>query len=384
MNFIKVLVAVAFIVLFLVFVAQHAYYVQLNFFGMAYQVPLFVIILFSFSLGFILPTLYFLIKDIRQSKFRERLMNGISHLARGYFQKAEGELLSASKKREEVALITLKALVEKGEIYRAQELKFNRERGLVDALTGYYLLKAKDYQKAKESFLSALSKDPHNLTALKGLRDISFLEKDILLCVNYQEKIIKLCEKWEKDMQKKVFSEVLAYASEILSENREELLKKALDAYKTFYTQAIWIKYLLEKGDVKEAKKQLDKVFSVGIQNKVLAILHQDEERLTQIMDIIREKQESINPEVLVSIYIKLSLFTQIKPLLDKVSEPLKLIAISSESHRDLDKTCGEMLQKLYKPWVCSCGESYNSYVPLCERCLTWGNIMLRGVEDVA
>lgn len=384
MNFIKVLVAVALIVLFLVFVAQHAYYVQLNFFGMVYQVPLFVIILFSFSVGFILPTLYFLMRDLRQSTFRKNLMNGISHLARGYFQKAEGELLSASKKREEVALITLKALVEKGEIHRVQELKFNRERGLVDALLGYYLLKAKDHQNAKESFLSALSKDPSNLTALKGLRDISFLEKDVLLCVNYQEKILKLCEKWEKDLQKKVFAEVLAYASEILLENREEFVKKAFDTYKTFYTQAIWIKYLLEKGDLKEAKKQLDKVFSMGIQNEVLAILHQDEEKLTKILDIIREKQESINTEVLVRIYIKLSLFTQIKPLLDKVSEPLKLIAFSSESHRDIDKTCGELLQKLYKPWVCSCGESYNSYVPLCERCLTWGNIMLRGVEDVA
>lgn len=384
MNFIKVLVAVALIVLFLVFVAQHAYYVQLNFFGMVYQVPLFVIILFSFSVGFILPTLYFLMRDLRQNTFRKNLMNGISYLARGYFQKAEGELLPASKKREEVALITLKALVEKGEIHRAQELKFNRERGLVDALIGYYLLKAKDYQKAKESFLSALSKDPSNLTALKGLRDVSFLEKDMLLCVNYQEKILKLCEKWEKDLQKKIFAEVLAYASEILSENREEFVKKAFDTYKTFYTQAVLIKYVLEKGDVKEVKKQLDKVFSTGIQNEVLAILHQEEEKLTKIMDIIREKQESINTEVLVRIYIKLSLFTQIKPLLDKVSEPLKLIAFSSESHRDTDKTCGEILQKFYKLWVCSCGESYNSYVPLCERCLTWGNITLRGVEDVA
>jgi len=382
MNFIKVIVAIALIVLFLVFVAQHAYYVQLNLFGMTYQVPLFVIILISFAVGFILPALYFLVKDVKHSSFRKSLMKGISHLARGYFQKAEGELLSASKKIEEVALITIKAIAERGEIHRVQELSLSREKGLVDAILGYYLLKSKDYQKAKESFTSSLSKDPYNLTALKGLRDISFLEKDMLTCISYQEKVLKLCEKWEKDLQKRVFAEMLAYASEILPEKREEFLKKALDTYKTFYTQAIWIKYMLEKGDSKEAKKQLDKAFSEGTQNEVLAILYQDEEKLTKIMDFIRERQESINPEVLVRIYIKLSLFTQIKPLLDKVSQPLKLIALSSESHRDIDKTCGDVLQKLYRPWVCSCGEVYNSYVPLCERCLTWGNIILRRTDD--
>ena len=382
MNFLKVLFIVILTILFLIFVAQHAYYVKLNFLGITYEVPLFVLVLVSFAVGFLLPALYFLVKDIRQTAFTRSITRGISYLARGYPQKAEGELSKVSRRNEEVALILLKAIAERGEIYRGEEVDIKRDAGFVDAFLGLKLLRYRDYEKAKGYLLSALSKDSSNLLALKGLRDISFLEKDLEACIKHQESVLKLCEKWEKETQKRILSDILSYASENLPEQRKDLLEKALDLHRSFYSQAMWIKHMLEKEDVKEAKKQIEKAFTMGVHNQVLAVLSQNEEHLTKIMDIIKEKEELINPDVLARIYIKLHLFTQLRPVMEKLSQPIKLMATAFESHREMDRGCGEMLQELYKPWVCSCGESYNNYLPMCEKCLTWGNITLRGIED--
>lgn len=382
MSFVKVLLVIVLTVIFLIFVAQHAYYVDLNFFGMTYKVPLFVIILLSFSAGFLFPTLYFLVRDIKQSGFTKGIINGIYQLARGYPQKAQGELLGSAKKNEAVAWLVVKSFTERGELQKVESLRLKADMGLVDSSIGSRLLKSGEYEKAKGYFLSALSKDDANLSALKGLRDISFLEKDLEVCIKYQEGVLKLCEKWEKETQRKILSEVLTYASEYLPEKRKDLLEKALDIHRSFYVQALWIKYLLEKGDVKEAKKQIEKTFSTNTHNEVFAILSQNEEHLTKIMDIIKEKEDSIDPDVLARIYIKLHLFTQLRPLLERVSKPVKLMALVSESHKDTDKMCGEVVEELFKPWICSCGEGYNNYQPLCERCLTWGKIALRGIKD--
>ena len=49
MNLIKILLALSLVVLFLLFIAQNAGYVEVSFFYTAYKVPLFVLLLFSFT-----------------------------------------------------------------------------------------------------------------------------------------------------------------------------------------------------------------------------------------------------------------------------------------------------------------------------------------------
>ncbi len=383
MNFIKILLIVALTIAFLIFVAQHAYYVNLNFFGSTYSVPLFVIILFSLALGFLLPTLYFLVREVRLKGFIKDVGSGVLNLFNGYPSKAERDLSGPSKKEEWVSLFLAQALLQKDGMGKLEELRVMSVGGSLDALLGSMLLKEREYQKAKDLFLSSISKNPANLRALRGLRDLSFLEEDLQSCIEYQQRVIKNCEKWEKEEEKRIMAEVLSHASEKLTNRRKELLEKAMDTKRSFYVLARWIQYLLEEEDTKEAKRQIERVFDANLQNQVFMVLSRKEEHLAKLIDVLRERGNHLQPDVLARLYMRLNLLTQLKDMLDKLPEPLKLMALTMESHRDTDRLCNEVVSDLYKPWVCTCGEYYNYYVPFCERCFSWGNIKLRGNEHV-
>lgn len=383
MNFIKILLIVALTTAFLIFVAQHAYYVNLNFFGSTYSVPLFVIILFSLALGFLLPTLYFLVREVKLKGFIKDVRSGVLNLFNGYPSKAERDLSGPSKKEEWVSLLLAQALLQKDGMGKLEELRVMSVGGSLEALLGSMLLKGREYQKAKDLFLSSISKNPANLRALRGLRDLSFLEEDLQWCIEYQQRVVKNCEKWEREEEKRIMAEVLSYASEKLTNRRKELLERAMDTKRSFYVLANWIQYLLEEEDTKEAKKQIERVFDANLQNQVFMVLSRKEEHLAKLIDVLRERGNHLQPDVLARLYMRLNLLTQLKDMLDKLPEPLKLMALTMESHRDADRLCNEVVSDLYKPWVCTCGEYYNYYVPFCERCFSWGNIKLRGNEHV-
>ncbi|MFN3813028.1 MAG: DUF1049 domain-containing protein [Aquificaceae bacterium] len=383
MNFIKVLLIVILTVAFLIFVIQHAYYVNLNLFGSTYAVPLFVIILFSLALGFLLPTVYFLVREVRLRSFIKNVGLGVLNLFNGYPSKAERDLSGPSKKEEWVSLLLAQALLQKDGIDKLEELGVISTGGSLDALLGSMFLKGRDYQKAKDLFISSISRNPANLRALRGLRDLSFLEEDHQACIEYQQRVLKQCEKWEKEEEKRIMAEVFSHASEKLANRRRELLEKAMDTKKSFYVYACWIQYLLDEEDIKEVKRQIEKVFDANLQNQVFMVLSRREEHLANIIDILRERGDHLQPDVLARLYMKLNILTQLKDMLDKLSEPLKLMALTMESHRDVDRLCNDVVSGLYKPWVCTCGEYYNYYVPFCERCFSWGNIKLRGNKHV-
>jgi tetratricopeptide (TPR) repeat protein len=72
------------------------------------------------------------------------------------------------------------------------------------------LLKLHHIEESQKKFERIIEQEPENLLALKGLRDINFLKGNLKDAVELQERVLKNCEKWEREHQKKIMAELLA------------------------------------------------------------------------------------------------------------------------------------------------------------------------------
>ncbi|MCX7990347.1 MAG: lipopolysaccharide assembly protein LapA domain-containing protein [Aquificaceae bacterium] len=367
MSPIKLILALSLLLFFLLFIAQNAGYVDVGFFYTTYRMPLFLLLLFTFALGFFLPSLYFLLREAVLKRHLNHLEEGLKEWSRGYMGKAE-KLLSSSRPLEGVRSMLAELLWKKGEGERVSEMG-------VPAVVGEMLLR-EGKEGAEESFEEALSKDPENLRALKGLRDFYALKEDWEKALEYQERVFELCERWEREEQKRVKAEIMG---EVYRKGGgERFIEKALDLYTTPFLQALYIKHLLSQERTKEAKKQWDKIFSLGYQEEVLWHLIEDQEVLSKLLNFIEAKVEAFSPDTLAMVYIKLNLLTKARELEDRLSRITKVLLQSALSHREQDKHCMEAIKELLEPFLCSCGKAYNTYTPLCGGCLKWGELKLR------
>lgn len=371
MSAIKLLILVVLLITFLLFIAQNSGFVEVKFFYTTYQIPMFVLLLFSFALGFLFPSLYFLLREAVIKRRLNGIEEGLKELSRGYLSRGERILSSIGRSFDSVRFLLVEILQKQG---RLDELKdFD---SIASATVGDAFLKEGRVQEAKEKYNQAISADPENLRALKGLRDVYAIEDDWEHALEYQEKVLKLCEKWERETQKRIKAEIMATL--YLKKGDEKLIEKAIDLNPSPYVHSVYIRHLLSQNRLKDARKNWEKVFSLGYQEEVLFNLLEDEEGLTKLLDAIEAKAESIKPDLLSLVYIKLNLFSKAKSLEDKLTMPFKALLYSSQSHREQDKYCLQSIKELLKPFVCSCGKAYNAYIPLCTGCLRWGEIKFR------
>ncbi len=368
---IRMLLALIAIVLFLVFIAQNASYVDVNFFY-TWKVPLFVLLLLSFGLGFVVPYLYFLAKEIPLKNRLSKLENALRELGRGYLGRSERLLSTLANSFKEVGVVYAFVLDLLG---RHEELK--RLEGPACAFAGQMLLKRGFVQEAREKFQEALKEDKNNLTALKGLRDISFLEGRIEEALELQEKVLELVEKGEKDAQKAIKAELLAYL--YLTKGEDKLAQEAYDSYLTPYVLYAYIVSLLRSGKTKEAKKQLEKAFSLGFQEDIFWYMLEDQKSLAELYDYIEGKRNLISPDTLAMIYLKLNLLKRIEDIKEEISPAVKAIVHSATSHKEEDRLFGKVVEDLICPFACSCGKPYKNYKLLCDNCYTWTNVKRRG-----
>ena len=370
MNLIKILLALSLVVLFLLFIAQNAGYVEVSFFYTAYKVPLFVLLLFSFTFGFFIPSFYFIFKEVGLKRRLNSIDQGLKELSRGYINKAERILGGPAKSLQGIKSILAKLFIEQGRVEEAKALD--------PILAGQALLKEEKLQEAEEEFKRALSQDEENIKAIKGLRDVYSLQDRWQEALEYQDKVLDLCERWEKEKQKRIKAEILAALYQ--KEKEEKFIEKAMDLYTTPFVYAVYIKHLLSKDKTKDARKHWDKVLSLNYQEDVLWNLLEDQATLTKLLDTVESKKDMISPDVLAMVYIRLNLLSKAKELEEGLSDPIKALLYSTLSHKDQDKYCLASIKELLKPFVCSCGKAYNIYHPLCSGCLTWGEIKIRRV----
>ena len=225
MNLIKILLALSLVVLFLLFIAQNAGYVEVSFFYTAYKVPLFVLLLFSFTFGFFIPSFYFIFKEVGLKRRLNSIDQGLKELSRGYINKAERILGGPAKSLQGIKSILAKLFIEQG---RAEEAK-----ALDPILAGQALLKEEKLQEAEEEFKRALSQDEENIKAIKGLRDLYSLQDRWQEALEYQDKVLDLCERWEKEKQKRIKAEILAALYQ--KEKEEKFIEKAMDLSMTCF-----------------------------------------------------------------------------------------------------------------------------------------------------
>lgn len=370
MSVLKLLTLLTLLIAFLLFIAQNAAYVEVRFFHITYNIPMFVLLLFSFALGFILPSLYFLFREAVIKKKLHGLEEGLRELSRGYYSRAERLLLSVGKSLEVVKSLVAELMHRQG---RLEELRsFN---GAASTVVGEALLREGKPQEAGERFLQALSADGENLRSLKGLRDVYALLDNWEQALEYQERVVHLCEKWERDRQKGIKAEIMAML--YIKKGEEKLIEKALDLNPSPFVYSVYLRHLLSQDRLKDAKKSWEKVFSLGHQEEVLWNLLEDEKGLTKLLPAIEARSESIDPNVLSMVYLRLNLFSKVKDMEDRLTLPVKALLYSLQSHREQDSYCVQSMKELLKPFVCSCGKPYYTYMPLCTGCMRWGEVRL-------
>lgn len=371
MSVVKILLLISILIAFLLFIAQNSAYVEVHLFYATYQIPMFVLLLFSFAFGFLLPSIYFIFREVMIKKRLHGLEEGLKEFSRGYLHRAERLLLSAGRSAHSARTLIAEIIHKQG---RTEELKnFN---SVALATVGEIMLRGGDLQEAEGKFNQALLQDAENLRALKGLRDLYALLDDWDRALEQQEKVIQLCERWEKEKQKGIKAEIMAML--YIKNGEQKLIEKAFDMNPSPFIYSVYIKHLLSQDKLKDAKKFWEKVLSVGYQEEVLWNLLEDEKGLTKLLDAIEAKAEAIDPNVLFMVYLRLNMLSKAKNLEEKLTAPFKALLYSSQSHREQDRYCMESLKELLTPFVCSCGKTYNAYKPLCETCMRWGNIKFR------
>ncbi|MFZ8785722.1 lipopolysaccharide assembly protein LapA domain-containing protein [Thermocrinis sp.] len=364
MRFIKLILLIFLIALFLVFVFQNAVIVEISFFNYKGYAPLFVLVLFSVFIGFLFAFLYFMPREWSLRRIVENLKEGVERLNRGLFLKAEQSFQG-------------NPLMEAFACYSAYEREdINKLLSLSSPICALMLLKLHHIEESQKRFERIIEQEPENLLALKGLRDINFLKGNLKDAVELQERVLKNSEKWEREHQKKIMAELMA--SLYITSKDEDHAEKAFDIYRTPLTYSARILAYANSGKEKDAIKLFEKSFEDGFHNQVLMILLRKEALLTKLMDIIERRRDQINTIVLALAYLRLGLFSKVKPLLEVLPDYYRTLAISSFSHREEDRMCARILEESLKAWECVCGTRYKEYTPMCANCLRWNKIELK------
>ncbi len=378
MRFIKVLLFAILLLFFSTFVAQNVSTVSVNLLHYTFYMPLFLLVLVSAFGGFILPTLYLSMKISSKNSWLKLVDRALRSLYTGYAGRAEDLSKSIAKKWEVGGIIYTKAVLEKGKGPQVEGLK--RDEGLLDGFLGDELFRKKDLPLAEFHLQEALRKYPDNLLALKAYRNLCFLQNRLDECVKQQEVILQKCERWERDAQKAILAELLCLLAGSSDEpkSKERLLEKAYHTYRTPLVYATYLVYLSEMGQVKEARKYLEKTFKEGIHNQVIGLLLNEESTLTKLVDVTEEHKDKVEPLVLAMVYMQLNMVGRLKEMESSLRGPVKVIARLHTSHTLECKSCKELLMELYKLWQCECGKVYNQYTPYCPACNRWRKIDLR------
>jgi tetratricopeptide (TPR) repeat protein len=345
-------------------VFQNAVIVEISFFNYKGYAPLFVLVLFSVFIGFLFAFLYFMPREWSLRRVVGNLKEGVDRLNRGLFLKAEQSFQG-------------NPLTEAFACFGAYEREdINKLLSLSSPICAFMLLKLHHIEEAEEKFKRIIEQEPDNLLALKGLRDINFLKGDLKDAVELQERVLKNYEKWDRENQKKIMAELLA--SLYITSKDGNHAEKAFDVYKTPLTYSARILAYADSGKEKDAIKLFEKSFEDGLQNQILMILIGKEALLTKLMDVIERRRDQINTIVLALLYLRLGLFSKVKPLLEGLPDYYRTLAVSSFSHREEDRMCAKILEESLKAWECVCGTRYKEYTPMCANCLRWNKIELK------
>ncbi|MEN3033755.1 MAG: LapA family protein [Aquificaceae bacterium] len=355
----KFILSVVILIAFLVFVAQNTNYVELKILNLTYQVPLFLMLLLSFGVGFGLPSIYF---SLKQGIISKRLRR-ISKIDEGFLR---GELTTAAGGD----LVSLKILA-KGE---GLKVSVDDKRG--DALRTRIGLYTRD-QEVKTLINRLKKQEDMSINSLKALRDESALRESWEESLEFQKKLFDICEKWEKSTQREILGLLYAYC---FWKSGNEIFLSGASAYAEGpYIMAIQARKAGLEGQEKELRKIVEKASSAGFGDWLIFSNLDNQRVLAGLVDV---GHLNATPEALALAYIKLHMPSKAQELSQDCSERVRLCIALANSHKDSDALCLKYILEGIKPFICRCGREYNFYRPFCESCLSWDTISLRRGEN--
>jgi uncharacterized integral membrane protein len=359
MTAVKVVLFVVFLILALVFAYYNMQEVRISLPRYSLHIPLFLVVMVSFSLGFVIAYLLSEIRYFPLKRYRGKTEKALRLLWTGHLRKAEG-LLKSLARREELVPLYLKARREQGKAPDLDPSGYGE--GIAETSLAEGLLR-EDPKRARELLEKALGKNWENLRARRILRSLYFIEGEHQKAEDLQRAIIKDTDPALREEERRVLASMI-------SETRKE---KALEEVEKLPETLSSMALLISASDEDKGARVFRRAVDRGEGTELLALLWERRSLSPRILEIAKEREDSFDPDLLALLYADMGMVERVEALKDRVSPPIKLL---TERDREV---CREVL-RITDLWVCGvCGMGYRSYTPVCVGCLQWNRLKIKG-----
>ncbi len=348
MTALKVVLFVALLVVALVFAYYNMEPVKIKLLGRAVETPLFLVILVSLFGGFLTTYIFSELRVLYLRRRKGKTEKALRDLWTGYPEKAEKGLKSLIGDEEFVPLY-LESLKEQGKVL---EVKMERYKlGIAEVFLAEKVLR-EDPKRAKELLEKALGKNWGNLRAKRLLRSLYFIEGEHKKAVDLQRSLVEQVKGKQKEEELKVLSSMLSWSL------KEEALEEIEKLPKTVSSLAL----IVSSSDEDKGAKVFQSAVEKGMGNELLALLWERKALTPKILEVTWSKKEKFDPLLLATLCKEMGMREKLEELKDLLSEPI-----------DEEQGCKDL-------WVCGeCGMRYGSYTPVCEVCLSWNRLKIKG-----
>ncbi len=386
-NLIKFIVLLSLGIVIAIFSYQNMTPVEVNIYNYKYKLPVFVLIFGCFIAGFIIPTIYYYLKNMQLNYDLNNIRKIFNLYGKGFFVQVLGNLKRSIKSDQSLSVMASDLYIKTGKLdegirHLESIKKVNNSTYLELALAQLYMKKGL-LDEAIVCLRQSISYDFKNLRAHRLLRDVSFVKGNLPEAITTQRNILKIVEKDFSHKEGEIMGSLLAYASlkEEDIKEREKLVKESLRYIKNPLSITANILLNLSKGKEGNAEQILEESFNNNMHNHVLAMMLNYKDKLPYFLNIIREKEGRIDLEILTRLYVSLNVFEPLREKIDSLPDHLKALVKSAESHIEEEKICFKVLSDNYELWECKCcGARYKEYTPMCYKCYEWNCVDLLNV----
>ena len=354
----KMLFFFTLLALTLLFAYQNIDSVSVSFLKYRVEIPLFLALLVSFVLGFVLSYVAVGFTTMGAKNYARRMKRALLSLWLGQNSDAEKEFSKLLNYEETVPLFgeALRALGKSPQVYLQ---KYGL--GIAETYMAGEILK-KDRRRAKDLLEKALGKNWDNLSARRMLRSVYFLEGEFEKAIDLQRNILKDTDKKLREVEKRILASILARGKG----------DEALGELEKLPPTPASLSLLSVSGEPKGRKKYILRAFEEGLQNEVVLILTEENRVVPELVEVVEEKSSHLSPTVLALLYGSVGMHTKLEKLTPSLPPEVRAVY----EKKDL---CKELVS-LLKLWECGvCGKEYSSYSPLCENCLSWDKLRVKG-----
>ena len=359
MNPFKILLFLMLIILAILFSYYNLEPIEIRFFNYSLQVKAFLVILGSFTAGFLIAIMIASMKNIGSRKVGSTLKKSLKHLWTGYEGKAENSLRKMLSHEE---IVPLYLSVAKSDNARAQIYLQRYSLGIVETTLAQEVFR-KDINRSIDLLEKALGKNWNNLRARRMLRSLYFINGDREKALDLQKSVIEDTEKERRERERRILSSMLAE----MGVSTGEIEKEAL----TPLSCAV----LAGSEDPKLQSKFSRKIFDLGFEEVSLPIMAERSLLNPAVLSEMESNEDKVSPVVKFLVYSSVGRLDKVEELREDLPAPYRDITGS-----DLEQDCVRKLMEAVPNWECGeCGKEFNNYTPVCVNCLSWNNLKIIG-----